>query len=56
MSTQHVAMPEWLGRDDLDARPWEVEAGEPEDIDVLLIFIMHELLIEEVQRALQHTR
>ncbi|MFM8562689.1 MAG: hypothetical protein ACKOCE_02200 [Acidimicrobiia bacterium] len=45
MNSRHIAMPEWLGRDDLDTRPWEVEAGEARRGEAFTNLVTHRMRV-----------
>ena len=45
MTIAHLAMPEWLGRDDLPTQPWDVEAGDPRRGEAFTNLITHTMRV-----------
>jgi hypothetical protein len=45
MTGRHVAMPEWLERDDIAARPWVVEEGAPRRGDAFTNLVTHRMRV-----------
>jgi hypothetical protein len=45
MTGRHMAMPEWLERDDLPARPWIVEEGEPRRGEAFTNLVTHRMRV-----------
>ena len=45
MTGRHMAMPEWLERDDLPARPWTVEEGEARRGEAFTNLVTHRMRV-----------